>query len=121
MIPEKKHMELLSELCIPANLKGYRYLIYALSLCVEDISRIDNINKKLYPEIAKAYCTTKSGVDRCIRHAVETSFQRTRIKVIEKYFGKHSNRVTSAEFIATLVFTLLASEQKSVRVCQHKP
>ena len=121
MVPEKKYMIILSELCIPANLKGYRYLIYALSLCIDDISMIDNINKKLYPQIANKFSTTKSAVERCIRHAIEISLQRTRPKVIESYFGKHSSRVTSAEFIATLAFTMLASEQISVNLNKHEP
>ena len=111
MIPEKKCMELLTELCVPANLKGYRYLLYAISLSVEDISMIDNTNRRLYPEIAKIHCTTTSAVERCIRHAIEVSFQRARRNVLEKYFGKRSDRVTCSEFIATLVFVMLASEK----------
>ena len=62
--------------------------------------------KELYPELASRYDTTVSRVERAIRHAVEISWNRGDIDLMEKIFG-HSVDIdrakpTNSEFIVTI-------------------
>jgi len=99
-------MDILKELCVPAHIKGYRYLIYAIEICMDDNSIIDNVIDKLYPGVAEEFDDTSSRVQRAIRHAINVSYSNIEPEVIEKYFGKRSRKVPNSEFIATIAFRL---------------
>lgn len=106
----KKILDTLKELGVPANLRGHLYLSKAVELCRSNKDYMYNITKMLYPEIAKEYNTTSSRVERAIRHAIETAFDRISADLVYKYFGNtvraHSGKATNSEFIATLVHML---------------
>lgn len=90
---------------VPASLKGYRYLTKALTMELESPGAIDHMTKYLYPEIAKECETTASRVERAIRHAIETVFDRTDPGVIYDYFGNVSSmsgKLTNTQFIAAV-------------------
>ncbi len=94
------------EVGVPAHIKGYQYLREAIMLVVNDIDIINQITKQLYPEIAIKYCTTPSRVERAIRHAIEVSWLRGDIDLMESIFG-HSVDIdrakpTNSEFIVTI-------------------
>lgn len=55
----------------------------------------------MYPEIAKAFDTTASRVERAIRHAVEVVFDRTDPNVIYDYFGNVES-MKGNQFIAAV-------------------
>ena len=65
---------IIHEVGIPAHIKGYQYLREAIMMVVNDIDVINQITKQLYPDIAKAYHTTPSRVERAIRHAIEVAW-----------------------------------------------
>ena len=72
----------------------------------ENPEMIGGITKELYPELASKYNTTVSRVERSIRHAVEVSWNRGDIKLMENIFG-HSVDIdrakpTNSEFIVTV-------------------
>jgi len=81
-IPEKKDniepvvTEIIQRIGIPANIKGYRYLRNAVMLALEDMTILDSITKELYPEIAKNNGTTPTRVERAIRHAITSAWDR---------------------------------------------
>lgn len=108
---------MLLEMAVPANLLGYDYILKAIELCSEDRSYIRDITKKLYPEIAKCFNTTSSRVERAIRHAVETSFSRLPIDLIEKFFGNsidpNRGKPTNSEFVsvATARYKFMSMEE----------
>lgn len=64
--------KLVRSLGIGGNYQGYRYLLYALSLCLQNEDYLLSVSKLLYPEIAHTYqdlckqCRAKSTY-RCIR------------------------------------------------------
>ena len=104
--------ELLGELGVPSNIKGFAFIKYALSLIEE--KRVDYyctaITKVLYPEIAKKFNTTSSRVERAIRHAIDIAWLRGNLE-LQKYLFRWSidpekGRPTNAEFIATLGYYL---------------
>jgi two-component system response regulator (stage 0 sporulation protein A) len=91
---------------VPANIKGYRYLITAIELCIGDMDMLGSVTKLLYPTIAKRYDTTPSRVERAIRHSIEVAWNRGQIDVLDAVFGYTINtrkgKPTNSEFIAML-------------------
>ncbi len=79
---ELKVTEVIQKMGIPANLKGYRYIRSAVVMASEDVSMLDSITKRLYPEIAKLYKTTPSRVERAIRHAITAAWERGKGDVV---------------------------------------
>ena len=63
--------DFIHELGVPAHIKGYQYIRSAIMMVVENMDLLNFITKQLYPEIAKAYNTTASRVERAIRHSIE--------------------------------------------------
>ena len=101
-VPIYKSLKLLG---VPASLKGYRYLTKALTIELERPGAIDCITKYVYPEIAKAFGTTASKVERSIRYAVEAVFDRTNPNVVYDFFGNVESikgKLTNTQFIAAV-------------------
>jgi two-component system response regulator (stage 0 sporulation protein A) len=100
----------LSELGTPAHIKGYRYLAYALELAVEDESILEVVTKGLYPAIAQKFQTTPPRVERALRHAIETTWDRGELNVLYGYFGNtvsgKKGKPTNSEFIARIANTI---------------
>lgn len=95
---------ILHELSIPANIKGYHYLRDAILLAVEDPRKKDGLYSKLYTEVADKWETTANRVERSIRHAIDVSWQRGRMSLLDRMFGytfdRRKDKPTNAEFIA---------------------
>lgn len=108
--PEKKtdiegHITVfLKSLGMPAHLDGYKYIRSALLYTIKDPGMISPITKRLYPALAEKYNTTKSCIERAMRHAIEVSWQRGNKKIISDIFGYDRDslisRPTNAEYIA---------------------
>ena len=98
--------ELLHDLGIPSQMKGYQYLREGILMLYEQASLIGGITKEVYPEIASRYNTTPSRVERAIRHAIEVSWNRADYDVMNKIFGHSIDydraKPTNSEFMATL-------------------
>lgn len=108
---KKQTRNLLLECGIPQHIKGYQYLGTAIEAVLEDPSKLDaGITKVLYPHIAKVHNTTTSRVERVIRHAIETSFDRIDLDVSAKLFGwsidGRRGKPTNMHFIAACVEVL---------------
>ena len=101
-VPIYKSLKLLG---VPASLKGYRYLTKALEMELTEPGSIGRMTKYVYPEIAAAFNTTPSRVERAVRHAVEVVFDRTDASVTYDYFGNvgsMSGKLTNTQFIAAV-------------------
>ena len=98
---------MLKELSIPPHLNGFDYLIEAIEMVYNDPSTLHAITKELYPNIAKSHGSTKSMVERNIRHAVEWCFDNSTPELLKDVFGNTVNmtsgKVTNGHFIATVV------------------
>lgn len=96
--------EYIHELGVPAHIKGYHYLRTAIMMVVQDMDLLNYITKELYPEIAKAYQTTSSRVERAIRHSIEVAWTRGKPQTMNEVFGYTINtgkgKPTNSEFIA---------------------
>lgn len=113
-----KAVEHLRELGVPQNIKGYKYLRYALVAVAQDDSLVEAITKALYPSVAKQFDTTPSRVERAIRHAIEVAWDRGDLDTLFKYFGNSisntKGKSTNSEFIAT-IGNLMADELGELR------
>jgi len=122
--PDKNSIEtmvtgIIHEIGVPAHIKGYQYLREAIIIAVEDMDVINAITKVLYPQVAKAFGTTPSRVERAIRHAIEVAWDRGDLDTLQKYFGytvsNTKGKPTNSEFIA-LIADKLQLQLKSANV-----
>ena len=109
--------KLLHELGMPSHIKGYEYIREGIILLYNDPSIIGGITKELYPEIADKYNTSVSRVERAIRHAIEVSWNRGNLDLMEEVFGHSVDydkaKPTNSEFIVTLADKLKLEYQLS--------
>ena len=98
--------DIIHQIGIPAHIKGYHFLRYAIMLCVDDNEMINCITKLLYPTVASKFKTTSSRVERAIRHAIELAWDRGDVDVLNSYFGytvrNTKGKPTNSEFIALI-------------------
>lgn len=96
--------DFIHELGVPAHIKGYQYIRSTIMMVVENMDLLNFITKQLYPEIAKAYNTTASRVERAIRHSIEVAWSRGKPEVMNEIFGytihTGKGKPTNSEFIA---------------------
>ena len=109
--------KLLHELGMPSHIKGYEYIREGIVLLYNDPSIIGGITKELYPEIAEKYNTSVSRVERAIRHAIEVSWNRGNLELMEEVFGHSVDydkaKPTNSEFIVTVADKLKLEYQLS--------
>ena len=98
---------LVRSLGIGATYRGYSYLNYGIRLCLMDENYLLAISKALYPEIAKAYGTTSSSVERDIRTVIKVCWERGNRNLLQK-LALHplDYRPTAGEFFDILVASL---------------
>lgn len=102
VIDEAKMYNLLKELGIPANFKGYKYIKDSICM-ISSNSRIKM--GALYSEIADKYSTTPSAVERCIRHSIENIFNSSELPdILKDIFGNRSfdKKPRNGEFLFTI-------------------
>ena len=114
---EAKITKMLHSLGIPSHIKGYQYIRESILLIYRNPYIIGGITKELYPEIADKYDTSVSRVERAIRHAIEVSWNRGDIDLMEKIFGHSVDydraKPTNSEFIVTIADKLKLEYQLS--------
>lgn len=97
---------MIHEVGVPANIKGYLFLREAIMMSINDINSINQITKVLYPDIAAKFNTTPPRVERAIRHAIEVAWGRGNQDLIENLFGytvsSDKGKPTNGEFIAMI-------------------
>ncbi len=101
---EKEITEILKEIGIPASIRGFRYIRYAIMYSIDNKDALNGITKVLYPQVAEKFGTTPIRVERAIRHAIEVAWDRGSTKVLHKYFGNTISlgKPTNSEFIAMI-------------------
>ena len=101
---------------IPSHVRGYEYIREGVLLLFANNGVASLVTKEIYPKIANKYQTTSSRVERAIRHAIEISWTRGDIKLMEDLFGNSidfdRSRPTNSEFLSTIAdrFRLNARE-----------
>jgi len=103
---EREVTEILQKLKIPPHFKGYTYLRKAIMLCIKEPGLINEVTKKLYPRIAEEYNSTPNRVERSMRFAIETAWNRGEIEYLHELMGymvdERKGKPTNVSFIAKI-------------------
>ena len=106
--------EILHNLGIPSHIRGYKYIRDGITMMYNN-ETISLITKEIYPQIAHKYETTPSRVERAIRHAIEVSWVRGDIGLMEELFGFSiscdKSKPTNSEFLSTIADRLRLVER----------
>lgn len=104
----------IKELGIPANLRGYHYIRYCIELVINDTERMHS-TMNLYKDAAKKFNTTYLRIERAIRHAIEIGWGRGNEDLIMKMFGYSVDsfkcKPTNSEFLATVADYVLITQE----------
>ena len=97
--------DILHNLGIPSHIRGYKYIRDGIIMIYNNDS-LSFITKEIYPQIAYKYDTTPSRVERAIRHAIEVSWIRGDLALMEELFGFSVScdkaKPTNSEFLSTI-------------------
>lgn len=100
---EQKITLILNELGVPASIKGYKFLKTAVDMYIKEPDCIVGITKLMYPKIAKLYRTDEKKVERAIRHAIETSWNKGERDKFTNILGiPCEKKPTNRQFIALI-------------------
>jgi two-component system response regulator (stage 0 sporulation protein A) len=82
--PEVLITELLHNMGVPPNFKGYTYLREAVLLACRNHRLVGGgLSKELYPRLAEKYETTVGGVEAAIRNAINSAWHRGNREFVE--------------------------------------
>ena len=101
--------EIIHNIGVPANIKGYHFLRSAIVMCINDAENLHSVTKNLYPSVAKMHNTTASRVERAIRHSIAVTWNRGNPDAIHMLLGFRPNnypKPTNSEFIAIITDNL---------------
>lgn len=93
---------------IRVHLKGYKYLKTAIVMTIINEHVTSAMTRELYPQIARRFNTTDTGVERDMRHAIETAWSSAPVKHKKAYFGAQyvnvyaDRKPTNSLFINTI-------------------
>ena len=100
-----KISKLLCDLGVPSNINGFYYLRTAL-IYLYGSDEIDINIGDVYNFVSSKFKTTKENVERCIRHAIDISWTRGDLDLIDELFGSsidiNKSKPSNSEYIYTL-------------------
>ncbi len=104
--PYTKVTEMLHDLGVPAHLNGYGYIRDAVCMVIENPSWINKMTKMVYPKLGEKYEKSATSIEKAIRTAVEISWSRGKVDILEEIFGFtvdiQKGKPTNTEYIAML-------------------
>ena len=105
----------LRKIPIPTNLKGYLFIKTAIMLAIHDPNILGGITKMLYPTVAKMLQSTPSRVERAIRHAIETAWDKGYGVNYYKMLGYRETdlpKPTNSAFVSSITELYLAQDRE---------
>lgn len=97
----------LLEMAILSNLRGYSYIIDAVLCAVQDETAADAFSTRAYPKIAEERGTPLANVERCIRSAIATGWNRSGEKSLKGRFSRLGYPPSNSEFLRYLYYKIL--------------
>ena len=100
----------LHDVGVPANIKGYSYLIDALDLVIANPEATFSLTQSIYVPIAKQHGIKPEQVSRAINRAIDIAWDRGDLDTLQSYFGYTVSNTrgmpTNGEFVAIIGETL---------------
>jgi two-component system, response regulator, stage 0 sporulation protein A len=97
---------MMHEIGIPPHMSGYQYIREAIMMTVNNSKIFSSITRVLYPAVAEKYSSSSQKVERAIRNAIESAWERGHPDSIDTLFGYTVNnskgKPTNSEFIAMI-------------------
>lgn len=110
--------EMLKHLGIAPDKNGFHYLRKAIYECYIEPTLLTSITKDIYPMLAKSFSKKESCIERSIRSAIETGWDRGNYEYSNELFSNcvdyYKAKPTNGEFIATIVDKLMIDEGRSI-------
>lgn len=98
-----KIKQLILSLGIRSTYQGFRYLCYALSLCIEDEDYLLAVYTRLYPDVAKHFDANPDNVEHCLRTAISCCWNKGNRKLLIEMAGyEPMDKPTNGEFLDIL-------------------
>ena len=102
---------------ISPHIRGFRYLRDAIKLVCSKASEHDlKVTKDIYPAIALATNTAPSRIERGIRHAIESAWERGKLSGVRSVIGlelyDQSYKPTNWEFIKLISDKLILENER---------
>jgi two-component system, response regulator, stage 0 sporulation protein A len=99
---DKEISEILYQLRVPASVKGFNLLKEAIKNLYIDHTTIDLYTTLIYKELAEKFNGTSSQIERAIRHAIESGWNKNSksFQLLNKYLEE---KPTNSEFLALMV------------------
>lgn len=100
----------LHDVGVPANIKGYTYLIDALDLTITNPDTPFSMTQLVYSPIAEQHCVKPEQVSRAIKRAIAIAWDRGDLDTLQSYFGYTVSNTrgmpTNGEFVSIIGETL---------------
>lgn len=101
---DKRYLDgLLKKLGVSQHIQGYRCIEEGVKLLIQQPAMGCALTKQLYPAIAKACGMRPYAVERAIRYAIETAWEKCDARVLEEMFGSlpdpRRGKLTTGEFL----------------------
>lgn len=113
----EKISEMLKNLGIAPDKNGFHYLRKAIYECYLKPELLTSITKEIYPLVSKAFDKKESCIERSMRSAIETGWDRGNYEYSNELFKNcvdfYKSKPTNGEFIAILVDKLLIEEGRT--------
>ena len=106
--PESYVTELLLSLTFSTKHNGFSYLREAILLMSKDPAQ--SVTKVLYPAVAHTFGCQKENVERSIRTALDSAWERGDRQLWNRYFPDAAYRPSNAVFISRIAEAILQEE-----------
>lgn len=112
-----KVAEMLKKLGIAPDKNGFHYLRKAIYECYLHPSLLTSITKEIYPMLAESFSKKESCIERSIRSAIETGWDRGNYEYSNELFQNcvdyYKTKPTNGEFIAIIVDKIMMEEGRT--------
>lgn len=99
---------------VPPHLYGFRYLVEAVLMCMDDPSLLHKVTLQLYPTLAEKMNATVNSVERSIRHCISVAWDRQKPGAANELLGRNViscyEKPSNSEMIAALVEKLTRNQ-----------
>ena len=104
---------LLRKLGANAKYQGFRYLIFAVEIVMEDESCLLMLHKGLYPTIAKHFDVGKDNIERNLRTLIDVCWHYGDRNLLNEIAGRKLNIKPSAGEFIDLLASFIKEEQST--------
>lgn len=107
---KQKTINALLEMGMPANIKGFKYIVDVMILFENDEKKYYGKVMDLYEEVANKNNTTSQRAERAIRHAFSTVLKKGDAQIVYKYLPQKNT--TNSNLLHVLYLNLMNSEEE---------